>query len=326
MQLSEALQEFDLAKTGVTSPATRRWYQARLKSLMGMLGDAEIETITARDLRLWRAYLVDKKVRWDNHPHRVEQEGGLSPTTLYDHVSACRIFFRWLAQEGLLAENPASQFKLPPLPKDEPKKDISQENAVRIINAARGNLRNFAILRFLADTGCRACGVAGLRLRDIKLEPDKVGRYRATVYEKGRGGKKKVRRVYFKPLTAIAIAEYLKVRPEIDADLVPEDDVDRIWVKQQSGRPKLPLQEEGIYRMIERYAKALKIKGKWNPHAWRHAFAHGILDNGGDLKILSQLMGHGGIQVTADAYGYRVDKILADHHAQYSWLDNEEDE
>jgi integrase/recombinase XerD len=78
--------------------------------------------------------------------------------------------------------------------------------------------------------------------------------------------------------------------------------------------------------MIERYAKALKIKGKWNPHAWRHAFAHGILDNGGDLKILSQLMGHGGIQVTADAYGYRVDKILADHHAQYSWLDNEEDE
>jgi site-specific recombinase XerD len=291
---------------------------------VSLLGDVEIETITLRDLRLWRAYLVNKDVRWDNHPHRVTQKGGLSPTTLYDHVNACRIFFRWLARDGLLAENPASQLKFPPLPKDEPKKDISQEDAVRIMNAARGNLRDFAILRFLADTGCRVCGAAGLKLGNVQLKPDKRGRYRATVHEKGHGGKKKVRRVYFKRPTAAAITEYLKVRPEIDADQVSEKDVDRVWITQQPGLPKRPLQEEGIYRMIERYAKDLGVKGKWNPHAWRHAFAHGILDNGGDLKMLSQLMGHSGIQVTADFYGYRADTVLAEHHAQYSWLDNEE--
>ncbi len=180
------------------------------------------------------------------------------------------------------------------------------------MSAAESNIRDYAILRFLADTGCRVGGVAGLQLEYLGLEPGAGGFYRATVWEKSRGGKMKSRTVYYDYDTVQALNAYLlEHRPAVDTDYV--------FISIQPGQPN-PLGEGGIYQMIRRYAKDLDIKGRWNPHAWRHTFAHGMLENGADLSLVSQLMGHTGIKVTSDIYGRRADRVLATHHSAHSWL------
>jgi len=318
MLLSEALELFHNARIGIVSDATQKWYKARLTPLLDHLGDVEIDTITVTDLRRWRASLIEKMTKWENHPHKAVQAGKLSPHTLHGHVRACRTFFRWLEGEGFLDKSPACRLELPPLPKGQPAKEISPEDALRIIKSARDHVRDYAILCFLADTGSRVGGVATLTLDRLNLEPDKHGRHRAIVKEKGRGGECKFRTVYFNGETARALSAYLRERPNVDTD--------RVFLTQQIGREPRALKREGIYRMIERYAKCLGITGRWNPHAWRHRYAQGLIDHGVDISEVSQLMGHSSIAVTADIYGPRADQKLAAAHARGSWLNHTHDD
>lgn len=323
MLLSDAVSSFLDAREGVTSDENLRWYKPRLRSLVEALGDVEVASISTRDLRRWRKGLLGQKQRWQDHPYRPTTNGGLSPHTIRGYIRAVRTLFNWLEAEGDLSRNPARRLEQVQKPK-EPPKDISQEDALRILEAAAdgGNARDYAILRFLADTGCRVGGIGvnakkrgGLRLRDLHLEPDDKGRYRALVREKGRGGQRKARFVYFGAQTAQALAAYLEVRPETDSD--------RVFLGQRVGRPGEPLGSAGIHRMIQRYARGLGIEGHWNPHAWRHAFAHGALKRGLDISIVSQLLGHSGIQVTVESYGIWADEELADFHSEGSWLSNQ---
>jgi len=319
MLLCDAVGLFLDAKVGVVSKETRRWYRARLEPLADFLDGVDLEDVTVADLRRWRRSLVDKDCRWDNHPHRPEESGGLSPYTLYAYVNACRIFFSWLEDEGVIASSPARRLKLPPKPSGAPRKDIRPEDAKRILRAAREkSARDYAVLRFLADTGARLGGVAGLRLSYLDLTPDRHGIFRATIWEKGRGGEMKARTVYFHKGTAAALEAYLAVRPDADTD--------RVFLTAQRGRPARPLQKEGVYRMIQRYARQLGIEGRWNPHAWRHTFAKEFLRNGGGLKPLQQMMGHSSISVTADLYGNLDDETLAEMHARHSWLNGDLDD
>ncbi|MHC4088728.1 MAG: tyrosine-type recombinase/integrase [Planctomycetota bacterium] len=301
---------------GIVSEATLRWYKPRLASLLNHLGDGEIDAITTADLRRWRTSLVRKETRWEDHPRRQTVDGGLSPQTLRSYVRAARAFFSWLEAEGLMDHNPARRLKLPPLP-DEPPKEISQRDALRILRAAQDNPRDYAILRFLCDTGCRVGGLVGLQVEDLSASPAAEGVHRAVVREKGRGGERKSRTVYFSAATAQALQDYLEVRPDVDTRT--------LFLTEQPGRPPRPLRTEGVYRMIERYAKRLEIKGRWNPHAWRHAWAKGALRRGADLGTVAQILGHSSIQVTADFYGRWSDDELADRHARFSWLNESED-
>lgn len=315
MLLSQALKLFHASRQGATSPTTCGWYHSRLDPLPAFLGDVEVETISTHDLRRWRNSLMQQNVRWSNHPHRPTKRGKLAKSTLHAYIRACKTLFRWLMDEEILEKDPARRLKQVPQPKGKPKEDISPANALRIIDAARNNPRDHALLRFLADTGCRRGGIETLTLRYLHLEADQRGRYKAVVREKGKGGQWKYRRVYFGPKTAQALKAYLEIRPDTDSE--------HVFLTQQPGQPVRPLRGEGVYRMIQRYAKQLKITGKWNPHAWRHAFAHGLLDHGADISEVSQLMGHSTSSITIDFYGQRTEQKLADVHAEHSWLNNQ---
>jgi integrase/recombinase XerD len=294
MLLSEATQAFLTARAGIVAPSTLTFYAGRLGALTHFLADPPIETITLDQLRKWRATLSTQN---------------LSPFTVHGYLRATRTLFNWMETEQITPTNPATRLKLPPLP-HEPKKDIAQADARAIIHAAQDQPRDYAILRLLADTGARVGGLATLTLERLQLQPDERGRYRATVLEKGRGGERKARTCYFGPATAEAITAYLAQRPPADTN--------RLFLTLTS--PPRPLRREGIYRMIQRYAERLGIEGRWNPHSWRHAFAHGLIDAGIPLSDVSQLLGHSSITVTVDFYGQRADEQLADAHARGSWI------
>lgn len=302
MLLSEALEAFDLSLKGIVAPSTQRCYTSVVRKLLRFLGDRDIETITITDLRRWRASLFDRESRYADHPTRPEEEGGLSVWSVHNYVRGILKFFSWLMEEGLLEGNPAARLKLPELP-EEPPKDISRANMVCLVETAQdSSARDYALVCFLADTGCRVGGAAGLWLPDLELD-----RGRALVREKGKGGKRKARYVYLKQRTVDALNSWLSVRPS--------DKGDAVFLGLKG-----PLTESGMYQVLRRLANAADIEGRHNPHAMRHGWARGALRKGADVNDVSQILGHSGIAVTVLFYGQWADDELKERHDQFSWL------
>lgn len=294
------VNEFLDAMSGIRSVHTIAWYRHALASLGEYLGDRPVTQIETRDLRKWRTRLANRTTRWDDHPTRPSKDGNLSPWTLHDHVRAVRRFFSWLEEEGMIEVSPAKRLELPPLP-DEPPKGISTPNIQKMLHAAEEQPRDYAMLLFLADTGARVCGVAGLTWEDVVLSQG-----HATVREKGRGGKHKARTVYFGEQTMKALA---RQREQTGGE-------GPVFLGQR-GRA---LTEFGIYQALERIARCAKIKGRWNPHAFRHGFAREMLKRGANLAQVSQLLGHRDASITVRFYARFADQELRDAHARYSWL------
>jgi site-specific recombinase XerD len=227
--------------------------------------------------------------------------GGLSPYTLHGYARAWRTFFRWCVQQDYLHHNPAILLKQPPLP-EQPPKALLPEDLARLLAVAHDDPRDYAIVCFLADTGCRVGGLVGLLLADLNFETG-----RAVVREKGCGGERKSRTVYMKACTVEALRAYLRAHPcEAEA---------RVFQGQRG-----PLTTSGVYQLFKRLAHKAKITGRHNPHAFRHGFARGALQNGADIGTVAQLLGHSDVSITVRFYSRWSDEELKAKHATVSWL------
>lgn len=256
------------------SPATRVWYARRLERMAEQLG-MPIADIQDMDLLAYIASL----------------SGGLSAYTVHGHVRAIKRFWTWLYQRGIMPVNLASSLKLPKLPRKN-KVGISEANLTAILEAARGNVRDYALLRFIESTGCRRGGAANLLLSDLDMgaETDRLRR-RAVVREKG----DKERVVIMSSECLRTLAAWLEIRPAI-AD-------EHVFLGRSPGQAWRALSDEGISRMVERYKKELGLIGPCSPHQWRHRWARHRLHKGMELSQVSQLLGHEDVSITVRFYG-----------------------
>lgn len=304
MHIQDAQKKFVQSLHGEVSPQTVRWYRQRLTALADFL-NGDIEAVTVDDLRRWRSWLLERDTLWQDHPSKPTINGRLSAQTIRGHIRAAKRFFAWLVEEGHLTTNPAGRLKPPPKP-EEPPKAITTTDLNHLILAAKASSeRDYALVLFLADTGCRVGGVVGLQLRDLDLT-----KCRALVREKGRGGGRKSRMVYFGAATCAALGEYLDKRPFVGMN-------DMVFVGRRGA-----LGESGVYQLLQRLAEKAGINGRFNPHAFRHGWARGALENGADLGTVSQLLGHSSIAVTAEFYARWTNEELAARHRQFSWLNS----
>ena len=316
MKPEKALHLFIASKTGAKSPATVAWYRSKLAPLVQYFKQsniAHIEKVTSFDLDCWRAELATADQHCLNHPSKQPRKGPVQQNTLRGYIRAAQTWFRWMAERNLINANPALVIDKPPAVRT-PKPGLSEDDRDRLIAAASDNPRDVAILRFLAITACRLGGVANLTLPFLNLRERK-----AWVFEKGRGGEKKGRPVYFNDDdTAQALATWLVARPDVPG-------LDYVFIGyKRGGRNKESgwrrLSANCIYEMIARYADQCGVSERWNPHNWRHGAARGMTKRGLPLQTLSQLLGHSSEAVTADVYGALDDDDLAAMHAQYNWL------
>lgn len=307
MDVQQAISDFILdCEARGFSKSTVRWYTQRLGRLGKYLEKVDLTDvthITTADLRGFMASLYNQERRWVDHPSRPPADSGLSPYTIHAYARILRAFFGWLMVEGIIQSNPAKLVKFPKLPK-EPPKAVASEDRDKILEAAESDPRNYAIVCFLTDTGCRVGGVASLTLQNLDLE-----RGMAIVTEKGKGGGK-TRTVYFNGRTKKALTRWLNVRPESKTDHV----FVQKWNKDEA------LKESGISQVIERLAKRAKVKGRSNAHSFRHAWAREALRNGASLADVSQLLGHEDESVTLRFYGRWANEELKERHSQFSPL------
>ena len=300
MKLSAAIDEFRLALSGEKAERTVEWYMGKLASLREFLGDPTLKEITLKDLRLWREELRTRSTRYENHPLRRVEEGPLSSHTINGYIRAVRAFFNWATEEGYLERSPAAKLGFVRTPDENPKA-VSSEDARKILERAKEkSARDYAIVCFLADTGCRVGGLITLTFDRLDLEQKT-----AIVIEKHRGGQK-ARAVYFSDITAEAIRKYLQERPPEASPYVFLN----VYGK--------PLTASAVHQILKRLARDANIKGPYNPHSFRHAFARTLLEQGLDLGAVSQLMGHSDISTTHKFYARWEMSALQKLHREHS--------
>ena len=306
-----AISTFLEARIGIVANKTAQINKGYLRSLVDFFGEEQaLETLTLNHLRTWRAWLFQRETKYaSDSTFRPLERGKLSVHTIHGMVRTCRQFFKWNHDEGFLPTNPAARLELPPLPQGPPK-HITAESVLKMFAAARSSVRDTALLWFLHDTACRLGGAASLQLSELDVE-----RGTATVWEKGRGGKKKARPVFLKPLAREALCAWLAVRP-VTRGLDGKPLTNAVFVSER--HPHDVLTEGAVYARVKTIAKAAGVFDSANPQAWRHGFAKRFLWNGGSLGALSQILGHSDIKVTHESYAVWVDRELQEQHARFA--------
>lgn len=297
MKLSEATDIFLAAvKAENLSQETVKWYRKRLSRLVAFFSDCELCEVSSTDhLRRFVVSLQEQDLKYEKHRYHKPIPGHLSPATIHSYVRCIKRLFNWLEDEKIITLNIAYRLKKPEMPK-QPPKEIAESDLLALLNASKvwgkHRARNYAMILFLAETGVRVAGLVNLRLGDVDLK-----RGQAVVTEKGN----KSRVVFFGKETRKALSAWLAER---------SDDAEYLFVG-DCGR----LTAYGVRMTLRHLKRFAGIEGRVNPHSFRHFFAKRMIMQGGDVSLLSALMGHSDIKVTRDAYLiFKTDELQGAHN------------
>jgi len=171
--LSEAVAAYRIcAKAEGKSPRTADWTCDAVRYFSDFLGgDAEIDNLTAADFRSFILALQQKR-KWSNHRFTKTQDKTLSPETVKAYARAVKSFFAFLANEGLVADNPIAHVKLPKAPQKVMPTFSEQEIQTLLSQPDKKSsqgFRDYTIMLTLLDTGLRVSELCNLKLDDVDL-------------------------------------------------------------------------------------------------------------------------------------------------------------
>jgi integrase/recombinase XerD len=214
-----------------------------------------------------------------------EEKAAVAPATLQRKVACLRSFHRHLRREDLIADDPTAQIKAPRQGKRLPKV-LSRDEVTRLLEQPSGTdpgmLRDRALLELMYACGLRASEATGLELQDIDVE---AGILRA----RGKGSKERI--VPFGSTASRALVAYLqRGRPK----LIGVRHESALFVNQRG----VGLTRQGLYKIVQRHAKAAGLAHKMSPHTLRHTFATHLLAGGCDLRSVQEMLGHADIATT----------------------------
>ena len=208
-------------------------------------------------------------------------ENGLSKTSVARSLASVRSLFRWLAQEGVVEQNPAKLVATTKLPKKLPRvPTIEEMNAVLdgpMPEVAGFPQRDRLMLELLYGCGIRNSELTGINLDDIGLSAE-------AILIRGKG--KKERYVPFGNSAKNALVAYLPARQAILGQA--RRNTPALLINQRGGR----LTTRSVGRIIKKIAVAKGLSPDVHPHTLRHAFGAHMLEEGADLRAIQELLGH----------------------------------
>ena len=208
-------------------------------------------------------------------------EKGLSKTSVARSLAAVRSLYRWLAQEGVVDQNPAKLVATPKLPKKLPRvPTIEEMNAVldgEMPQTAAFPERDRLMLELLYGCGIRNSELTGINVDDVRLSAE-------AILIRGKG--KKERYVPFGETAKQALAAYLPARQGVLAESRKSSSA--LLINQRGGR----LTTRSVGRIIKKIAVSKGLSPDVHPHTLRHAFGTHMLEEGADLRAIQELLGH----------------------------------
>ena len=244
------------------------------------------------DLAEFAAYAGNRN--WKNIDHLTIRgflshlyEKGLSKPSVARALAAVRSLYRWLAQEGVVEQNPAALVATPKLPKKLPRvPTIEEMNGVlegQMPEIAAFPERDRLMLELLYGCGIRNSELTGIHLDDIRLSS-------GAILIRGKG--KKERYVPFGDSAKSALAAYLPVRQELLARV--HNHSSALLINHRGGQ----LTTRSVGRIVKKIAIAKGLSPDVHPHTLRHAFGTHMLEEGADLRAIQEMLGHERLSTT----------------------------
>ena len=228
----------------------------------------EIKTTDKRAIRSWIVELSLKN---------------LSPKSINRKIATLKSFFKFLIKRDVIEINPTTNItslktdqKIPNFLKE---KDVNFLFDNLILEKNFNGERDMMILELLYGTGIRISELINLKTRNINLPKKEM---------KIMGKRKKERIIPLHQQIISQIKKYLDKKNEIKS-------THEFLLCTNKGKKLYPML---IYRIVKKHLSSLINSKKYNPHLLRHTFATHILNKGGDLNSIKDLLGHESLAAT----------------------------
>ena len=239
-------------------------YRRDISGFIDFLSEEEITNITRLHIS---SYIMNLR------------ESGIAPSSISRKISALKSFFRWACANEILATNPLSSIEPAKLPKHLPK--VLSVNEITNLMRQNLNITERVVVELLYSCGLRVSELAELTINNINMKAKNI-------ICMGKGSKERL--IPFGDYAFNTVTEYFKERELLLAKF--KLDTNRLLIT-ETGRL---MTRQDIYRIIHRLGETLHKE--ISPHTLRHTFATHLLENGADLRVVQELLGHSDVATT----------------------------
>lgn len=207
--------------------------------------------------------------------------------SLSRYLSSISLWTDFLVEQGIRKNNPCRIVDLPKKRSELPI-FLTDEEINRLLKAPDIShpigFRDRVIFQLMLSTGLRVSEVIALKLDDIHLDD-------AFIRVIGKGNKERI-----VPITDVLL-DWLKTYIEDKRPLLVKKNngIEMHLLVNQWGRP---FTRQGIWKNLKKYVQLAAISKNVTPHTLRHSFASSLIQNGADLRIIQELLGHSDISTT----------------------------
>ena len=222
---------------------------------------------------------------------RFLQKFDYKKTTVARKIASIRTFYKYLYRERIVETNPAINLNSPKRSKSLPK-FLTTDEIEKVLSGIKidtpAGFRNRAILELLWATGMRVSELSGLNFGDLNLENNEI-----TVL--GKGAKERI--VLITDRAKTYLQRYLDSARSLVAKgfrLETVTDSTPVFINNTGYR----LQNKTIRNVVNDVVTSIQLPKKVTPHMFRHSFATRLIENGADLRVVQELLGHASISNT----------------------------
>lgn len=215
-------------------------------------------------------------------------ERGLAKSSIARKVAAIRSFFKYCFKRGMVDQNPAHLLIVPKKEKPLPK-TANAEDLGRMMELAKGDsaesAQNRAILELLYGTGIRLSELVSMNEEDINFTLNQLKVL-------GKGAKQRI--VPFGKQAKEALDNHLATKPELFGNRTDADARKAVFLAANGQR----IYPRAVQRIVKDYLQRASEVTQKSPHVLRHSFATHLLDQGADIRVIKELLGHANLAAT----------------------------
>jgi len=207
-----------------------------------------------------------------------------SAATRSHYLTVLRSYYQFLVNENVLMQNPCELIVMPSVPKSLPHY-LTIEEVDRLLDIRLNtpyDYRNKAMLELLYATGMRISELINLRIQDVDFQED-------FVHVLGKGDKERI-----VPMNDTAKRYLWKYLTEYRPVLLKNRASEYLFINNL----KRKISRQGFFKILKALCIEKNISSDISPHVLRHSFATHLLNNGADLRIVQELLGHQDISTT----------------------------